>query len=226
MPRRRQFLCVVASNVGGGLIFTLGGRAVHLAAQTNQSGNNLLRIRLRFFNQRQASVVAAAAARIFPSDAAGPGATEANVVIYIDRQLAGAYGRDRFRYTHPPFQTGLPEQGYQGKDTPRKSYIDGIRSLGEDFAALPPDAQDAKLKQIERTRFFQLLRRHVIEGMFCDPMHGGNADLIGWQLVGFPGPYMSWANDFDKHDGAPFRPQPMSLAQIVGHPVTPWDGES
>lgn len=225
MHKRRQFLRV-ASNVGGSLIFTLEGRALHLTAQTSRTGNKTLRIPLRFFTTQQAAVIAAAAARIFPSDELGPGAVEANVIIYIDRQLAGPYGRDRFRYTQPPFETGVPEQGYQGKETPRETYLEGIRSLGGDFVTLSPAAQDAKLKQIERTRFFQFLRRNVIEGMFCDPMHGGNADMIGWQLVGFPGPYMSWAAEFDQHDAVAFRPKPMSLAQITGHPVKPWDGES
>jgi gluconate 2-dehydrogenase gamma chain len=56
-------------------------------------------------------------------------------------------------------------------------------------------------------------------------MHGGNAGLIGWQMIGFPGPYMSWANEISQHDGQMFRPKPMSLAQVVGHPVRPWDGE-
>jgi gluconate 2-dehydrogenase gamma chain len=65
----------------------------------------------------------------------------------------------------------------------------------------------------------------VIEGMFCDPMHGGNAGLIGWQMIGFPGPYMSWASEMNQHDGKLFGPKPMSLAQVVGHPVSPWDGD-
>jgi gluconate 2-dehydrogenase gamma chain len=59
--------------------------------------------------------------------------------------------------------------------------------------------------------------------MFCDPMHGGNADLIGWQLIGFPGPYMSWAEHIDQHNGKGYRPKPRSLADVVGHPVKPWE---
>jgi len=39
---------------------------------------------------------------------------------------------------------------------------------------------------IERSHFFQLLRTHTIEGMFCDPMHAETPGLIGWQLIGFP----------------------------------------
>ncbi|MBM3782969.1 MAG: gluconate 2-dehydrogenase subunit 3 family protein [Acidobacteria bacterium] len=222
MPRRRHFLHVAATQVGGALVYTLSGEAFRAVAQDPKAS---LRIRLRFFSEQQALIIAAAA-RIFPTDAAGPGAREANVIVYIDRQFAGAYGRDRFRYTRPPFVAGKPEQGYQGKETPREIYLDGLQKLGPDFGALSPEAQDRKLEAIERTRFFQMLRRHVIEGMFCDPMHGGNADLIGWQLVGFPGPYMSWASEFDQHDGVAFHPKPKSLAQIIGHPVKPWDGES
>ena len=51
--------------------------------------------------------------------------------------------------------------------------------------------------------------------MFSDPIHGGNADMVGWQMIGFPGPQMSWAADVDKHPGEAFRPKPMSLAQIL-----------
>jgi gluconate 2-dehydrogenase gamma chain len=52
-------------------------------------------------------------------------------------------------------------------------------------------------------------------------MHGGNRDLIGWQLLGFPGPRMNYLDDVDRHYGATFRPKPASLAQILGRPVKP-----
>ncbi len=57
--------------------------------------------------------------------------------------------------------------------------------------------------------------------MFCDPIHGGNVDMVGWQLIGFPGPRMSNANDIDKHNGEAFRPKPVSLSQVVPQPVRP-----
>ncbi len=57
--------------------------------------------------------------------------------------------------------------------------------------------------------------------MFCDPMHGGNAGMIGWQMIGFPGPRMSYFEDVDRHYGTAFRQQPASLSQILGRPVTP-----
>ena len=144
----------------------------------------------------------------------------------IDRQLASPFGRDRNRYTQPPFEEGVPEQGYQGKATPREIYREGIALLGREFDRLTPDQQDAKLRSIETTYFFHLLRQNTIEGMFCDPMHGGNADLIGWQLIGYPGPYMSWADHIDQHYNKPFRPTPRSLSDVLGRKVKPWEDEA
>ena len=217
--RRRQFLTFSATAIGGLLVFTLDRQPLRVHAQSDRK----VRVPLRFFDERGALIVSAAVARIFPSDASGPGATEGGVIIYIDRQLAGPYGRDRYRYTHPPFEGGLPEQGYQGKATPRDVYREGLLLLGQDFDKLTPAAQDARLREIETTWFFRQLRQHTIEGMFCDPMHGGNADLIGWQVIGYPGPYMSWSDHIDQHYGTAYRPKPRSLNEVVGHRVKPWE---
>ena len=217
--RRRYFLTFSASSLGGLLVYTLEREPIRVQAQSNRK----IKIPLRFFNERQALIVASATARIFPTDAAGPGATEGAVVVYIDRQLASPFGRDRHRFTQPPFEQGAPEQGYQGKATPREIYREGIAILGDDFDRLDPLQQDARLRGIETTYFFRLLRQHTIEGMFCDPMHGGNADLIGWQLIGYPGPHMSWSDHIDQHYGKSYRPQPRSLNDVVGRPVKPWE---
>jgi gluconate 2-dehydrogenase gamma chain len=170
-------------------------------------------------------VVVAACERIFPADASGPGATQAGAVVYIDRQLAGPYGTDKYRYTKGPFAESAPGPGYQGSETPRQTYRQGIPQLGADFAALDGAKQDARLAAIERTHFFQLLRQHTIEGMFCDPMHGGNAGLIGWQLLGYPGPQMSYRAQMGRYNGVAYRPKPQSLQQILGYPVKPWEDE-
>ncbi|MDE2052812.1 MAG: gluconate 2-dehydrogenase subunit 3 family protein, partial [Gammaproteobacteria bacterium] len=101
----------------------------------------------------------------------------------------------------------------------------GIPKLGADFAALDAASQDERLEAVEKTHFFQLLRQHTIEGVFCDPMHGGNAGLIGWQLLGYPGPQMSYRAEMGKYNGVAFRPKPQSLQQILGYPVKPWEDE-
>jgi gluconate 2-dehydrogenase gamma chain len=218
--RRRHFLTLSAATLGGVLVYSLDRKATLLAGQ-----HKPVRVPLRFFTEAEALIVAGAAARIFPSDDSGPGAREAGVAIYIDRQLAGSYGRDRFRYTQPPFEDAPRELGYQGSATPRQIYRDGLKGL-QGFHLLSPAAQDEALHKIESTFFFSLLRRNTIEGMFCDPVHGGNADMIGWQLVGFPGPRMSNFDEVDKYYGKAFRPKPMSLGQATGSKVRPGEDES
>jgi gluconate 2-dehydrogenase gamma chain len=205
---RRQFLVLSAASIGGVLVYSLDRTAFRLAAE-----DRTIRIQLRFLTQDEAMIVASATARIFPSDDSGPGAREAGVVIYIDRQLAGSYGRDRHRYKQGPFEEGVPEQGYQREANPQQVYRLALKNLAG-FDRLSPVEQDQALTKIEDTDFFKLLRAHTIEGMFCDPIHGGNADMIGWQLIGYPGPRMSNAKDIDKHFGEAFRPKPASLQDI------------
>lgn len=219
--KRREFLTLPSQAVGGLLLYTLAGEPFRISAQ--QNGN--VRVPLRFFNEAEARAISAACERIFPGDASGPGATEAAVVIYIDRQLAGPYGRDKYRYTKGPFVESYPEHGYQGQPTPRDVYRQGIRELGDGFASLPAQAQDQKLLAMEKSRFFQMLRTHTIEGMFADPMHGGNAGLVGWQLIGYPGPQMNYRAEIDKHYGTPYRLKPASLEQIARRKPEAWEDE-
>ena len=129
-----------------------------------------------------------------------------------------AYGRDRYRYTQGPFEAGLPELGWQGKETPREIYRAG-KPLIAGISNLSAEQQDSKLREIEATPFFSLLRTHTLEGMFCDPMHGGNIDMVGWQMIGFPGPRMSYFREIDQYSGTAFRPKPVSLEQVVGKRV-------
>ena len=158
-----------------------------------------------FFSPAEAAFVEAAAARLIPSDATGPGAIEAEVPRFIDRQLAGPYGEgDRF-YLQPPFPKGEPTQGWQ-LGAPASVYRASIAATdrwatatyGKPFASLDTTTQDAALKALEDGKpelgagvdakaFFTLLLQNVIEGFFADPVYGGNRDMGAWAMIGFPG---------------------------------------
>jgi gluconate 2-dehydrogenase gamma chain len=218
--KRREFIELSANTLGGLLIYSLTGTPEVVSAREGK-----VRVPLRFFTAQEAKAIIAACERIFPADESGPGATQAGAMVYIDRQLAGPYGTDQYRYTKRPFADSAPGPGYQGGETPQETYRAGIAQLGTDFAALDGAKQDARLKAVEKAHFFQLLRQHTIEGMFCDPMHGGNAGLIGWQLLGYPGPQMSYRAQMGQYNGVAYRPKPQSLQQILGYPVKPWEDE-
>ncbi|MGH8325466.1 MAG: gluconate 2-dehydrogenase subunit 3 family protein [Steroidobacteraceae bacterium] len=218
--RRREFIELSARSLGGLLIYSLAG-----APRVVSAGAGKVKVPLRFFTQQEAKVIIAACERVFPADESGPGATQAGAMVYIDRQLAGPYGTGRQCYTKPPFAKSAAGPGYQGRETPQAIYRAGIPKLGADFAVLDGARQDERLAVLEKTHFFQLLRQHTIEGMFCDPMHGGNAGLIGWQLLDYPGPRMSYREQIGKYNGVAYRPKPQSLEQILGYPVKPWEDE-
>jgi gluconate 2-dehydrogenase gamma chain len=142
---------------------------------------------LIFFSESEAATVDAMAARIIPTDTSGPGAREAGVIDYIDRALSGYY-RDLQTF----YRRGV-------------RVLDALchERFGAGFRALGEDQQDAVLASVERwaddetnallRMFFAVVCRHTIEGLFCDPAYGGNRDLIGWRLVGFPGAQWSYS---------------------------------
>jgi hypothetical protein len=113
------------------------------------------------------AILEAVAARLIPADEHGPSAAQAGAVVYIERALDGAYAEHA------------------------ATYAAGLAGL-EGFAALADDAQDHRLRELEGSAFFELVRAHVFEGMFGDPHWGGNADQAGWRLLGYPGPRREW----------------------------------
>jgi gluconate 2-dehydrogenase gamma chain len=118
-----------------------------------------------------AATLAAVCARIIPTDESGPGATEARAAEYIDRALGGWLASSREEYT----------EGLRALDAAARSTSNRV------FADCAPAEQDAILTSIQQTPFFALVRTHTIQGTFCDPAYGGNANFVGWDLVGYPG---------------------------------------
>ena len=120
-------------------------------------------------------------ARLIPTDANGPGATEARAAHYIDRALGGVLASSR-----PAYAVGLAAVEQYARS--RK---------GVSFVKLSPQDQDAMLSVMESdaatgfipnsATFFDLVRNHTLQGMFCDPYYGGNANFVGWDLLGYPG---------------------------------------
>ncbi|MCC7046056.1 MAG: gluconate 2-dehydrogenase subunit 3 family protein [Alphaproteobacteria bacterium] len=68
---------------------------------------------LAFFTPEEAAFIDAAVGRLIPADALGPGAKEAGVTQFLDRQLSGPYGAAQTWYMQGPWRDGEPTQGYQ-----------------------------------------------------------------------------------------------------------------
>jgi gluconate 2-dehydrogenase gamma chain len=135
-----------------------------------------------FLNDEDSATVTALAERIMPGAPGKPGATDAGVLNYIDLALAGAYADQQDFY-----RRGLAALGV---------YCHATHNAP--FAKLDAAKQDAVITALEQGKatgftwpsaqaFFNTVRAHTMEGMFADPIYGGNKDFAGWLLVGFPG---------------------------------------
>jgi Gluconate 2-dehydrogenase subunit 3 len=81
---------------------------------------------------------------------------------------------------------GRPEREWNGPVVGlQERYRDGLRGLGDDFAAMEGEEQDRRLR--EQATFTSLLYEHACEGMYGAPEYGGNRDLVGWRYIGFDG---------------------------------------
>lgn len=147
----------------------------------------------------ESDLLEAICARIIPTDANGPGAREARAAHYIDRALAGALSPTRAAYT----------AGLAALDRYSRS------SRGAPFTQLSTRDQDSVLIDVETGAatgfaggsgaFFALVRTHTLQGTFGDPYYGGNANFVGWDLIGYPGVRTSVSPD-DQRLGAKLTP--------------------
>lgn len=183
----------------------------------------------RFFNESERPFLDAAVDRLIPPDERWPGASGAGVVEYIDRQMAGQWGRGELLYRHGPFRQGTPAQGYQLEYTPAELFRRSISAINRHFAdqgtsfhQLDNEKKDAYLASLEKggidldgvpsNVFFEHLLKMTVQGFFADPMYGGNKNKVAWRMIGFPGAYADYYDLVDKH-GIEFQREPLSIAE-------------
>jgi gluconate 2-dehydrogenase gamma chain len=153
----------------------------------------------------------AALDRIIPADDLGPSANDMGVFVYIDKSFGGLHAD-----ALPTYQAGL-------------AALDGMAGSGG-FASLDPDQQDEILTEVEGGKqdatvtaakggeisapagFFGMLLAHTREGMFSDPIYGGNVNFQGWDMIGYPGIKLQWTAE-DQAIGSTPTPEHISVAQ-------------
>lgn len=178
---RRAFLQASASTARHSLILLTVPAILTACQEASEAlSNNAGFITL---GNEEAAGLQAIAARIIPTDET-PGATEARVIYFMDNVL----GSSRAEVLQP-IRAGLS----QLQASANQEYG------GVSFSELTASQQDALLRAIEDTPFFDTLRYLTIAGMFAQPSYGGNHDKIGWQLIGFEDRHM-WQAPYGYYD--------------------------
>src|SRR3982074_1000253 len=176
--------------------------------------------------------VAAAADTPIPAGELSPSGSACGVAVFIDRQLAGAYGSGARLYRDGPFPKGKPELGYQLPLTPREFFRAGVaaandwtrKTYGKDFDRLSDKDREAALKAMEEgkaqfpgltsTMFFNALLQIAMEGFFADPIYGGNRNMAAWKMVGYPGLPATYREDIKTYFGKKYDKPPHSIADF------------
>ncbi|WP_407158316.1 gluconate 2-dehydrogenase subunit 3 family protein [Bradyrhizobium sp. STM 3557] len=216
--RRRHFLAGTAT-----LLFTATSvRAATIAGRlpwAPNAGDPPTRFKLgpwEFFTGAEGRAMEALADCIIPPDPQTLGGKDAGCAVFIDRQLAGPYGRQEGLYLRPPFQSGAKNQGHQTEVGPAQIYRAGLaaidaackgRNSGRAFADISESDRTLFLKNLELGElqlqgvdgksFFAQVVKDVQMGFFADPIYGGNRDMAGWKMIGYPGArynYLDWVS--------------------------------
>src|SRR5215472_2837439 len=191
-----------------------------------------------FLNLDEATFVEALVDHMVPADELTPKGTDIGINIYIDRALAGAWGKGERLYMQGPWQVGVPSQGYQLPLTPAQLYRAGIaatnvycrKAYGRVFDQLDEKQREEVLIGLSTGKvsfdnglpvrvFWTTVYQTVMEGMFSDPIYGGNRNKAGWRLISFPGVIAVHRENVEKYRDKLFP------AEHRGHELRGQDGD-
>ena len=184
-------------------------------------------------NATEAAFIQAAVDTLIPADELTPSGSDVGLAVFIDRQLAGAFGNGARLYRQGPFLPGKPEHGYQLALTPREFFRAGIEATnewtrktydGKDFDRLNEEQRVEAMKALEEGKpefagfrsamFFDQLLQLTMEGFFADPIYGGNRDKVAWKMIGFPGLPASYREEIKTYFNKKYDAEPQSIADF------------
>jgi gluconate 2-dehydrogenase gamma chain len=162
----------------------------------------------------EAAATEAMVEHMWPADHLTASGVELGIATYIDRQLAGGFGRGDRLYTQGPFRKGKAQHGYQLPLSPEDWYKAGVAALNQYCRATYQKAFD-RLGAAEREAalmaassgkasaagfdlaawFNGLVYPLFVQGAFADPIYGGNRGKATWKMLGYPGLPATYRSD-------------------------------
>jgi gluconate 2-dehydrogenase gamma chain len=186
-----------------------------------------------FLNLDEAAFIEALVDHMVPADEISPKGTDLGVNIYIDRALAGGWGKGDRLYMQGPWKQGAPSQGYQLPLTPAQLYRAGIaatnahcrKTYGQSFDRIEAAQREEVLTGLSTAKidfdsgppvrvFWATLYQTVVEGIYSDPIYGGNRNKAGWAIIGFPGVIAVHRDHVEQYRGKPFPNKPLSISDM------------
>ena len=230
--RRRNFLMGAGTAVAASLASPAADAQTPPAAAALEAAPSDQPQPMLTLTATEQAFFAAAADAMIPADELSPSGSDCGIAVFIDRQLAGAYGAGARLYRDGPFVKAKPEFGYQLPLNPREFFRAGIaaandwsrKTYGKDFDRLPDADRVTALKTMEEGKaefsgvssrgFFEALLQITMEGFFADPIYGGNRNMASWKMVGYPGLPATYREDIKKYFNKKYDKPPHSIADF------------
>jgi gluconate 2-dehydrogenase gamma chain len=230
---RRNFL--KGAVVGGAAAASGTAVATTAAEAQNQSQSQAApQPGYAFLNIEEAAFVEALVDHMVPADDLSPKGTDIGINIFIDRALAGGWGKGERLYMQGPWKRGTPNQGYQLPLTPAQLYRAGIAATnvhcrktygGKPFEQLDARQREEVLLGLSEGKitfengppartFWGTVYATVMQGMFSDPIYGGNRDKAGWKLIGFPGAIAVHRENVEKYRNKKYTAEILGIADL------------
>jgi gluconate 2-dehydrogenase gamma chain len=225
---RREFL--KSAIAGGAAAATV---SLPQTAQAQQPAAAPAAAGYTFLNLEEAAFVETLVDHMVPADEHSPKGTDMGINVYIDRALAGSWGKGDRLYMQGPWKQGAPSQGYQLPLTPAQLYRAGIeaanahcrKAYGKSFDKIGETQRQEFLAELQAGKvtfdngpparvFFTTMYQTVVEGMFSDPIYGGNRDKAGWKIIGFPGVVAVHYQNVEKFRDKKYTADPLGIADM------------
>lgn len=147
----------------------------------------------RFFTEEEAKTVIAFAEQIIPKDK-DPGATDANVVNFIDKQLVGPYTRFQEDY-----RNGIPAIEKSAQQILRKPFYNLEWDEQAHFMEQMEEGNlpEENWEKLSQRNFFNLMLSHSLQGFYGSPRHGGNKNYVSYKMMKLDYPHVIGQNRYE-----------------------------
>jgi gluconate 2-dehydrogenase gamma chain len=230
---RRAFLKSAVAGSAAAATVALPAQAQPVVVAPASQGSPAPANTYAYLNPDEAAFVEALVDHMVPADQYTPKGTDLGLNTYIDRALAGGWGKGDRLYMQGPWKQGVPSQGYQLPLTPAELYRTGIaaanafcvKTYGKSFDKITESQRQEFLLGLQAGKvafengpparvFFTTLYQNVMEGMFADPIYGGNRNKAGWKLIGFPGVIAVHYQNVEKYRDKKYSVDPVGISDM------------
>jgi gluconate 2-dehydrogenase gamma chain len=145
-----------------------------------------------FFTEEEARCLIAICEQIIPADE-DPGATDAGVIHYIDKQMVNYFKdlQDLYRNGLAAIQTSCLSEYNRGFEelnfSEQNSFLKKLEKSG---------FEGEEWEGLNQSGFFKMIIAHTRQGFYGSPRHGGNRDYMSYKMMGLEYPLVIGQNRY------------------------------